>query len=195
MRGLLSVLLVASLVGLLLAPGIADALPYGAVGYKLYHYEGANWVRYKQGDPFPSGGATPGTNLWKYNYWVANETAPSSIYQFMVYFNSDNVLRSAYSSATGPTTWTPTYFPPVSGNKNWKERFRSSNSAYYVLVGDSLAGFEVQFTWIDGTLLPTPQNYDLVWSGGSESGNTTEMPPDMTPVAATTWGTIKSLFR
>ena len=195
MRGLLSVFLVASLVGLFLAPSIADALPYGAVGYKLYHYEGANWVRYKQGDPFPPGGATPGTNLWKYNYWAANEAAPSNIYQLMVYFNSDNVLRSAYSSATGPTTWTPTYFPPVSGNKNWKERFRSTTPAYYIPVGDTLTGFEVQFTWLDGSLAPTPQNYDLVWSGGSESGNTTEMPPDMTPVAVTTWSTIKSLFR
>jgi len=103
MRGLLTVLLVVSLVGLLLAPSIADALPFGAVGYKLYHYEGGNWVRYKQGDAFPPGGATPGTNLWKYNYWVANETAPAGIYQFIVYFNSDNILRSTYSSATGPT--------------------------------------------------------------------------------------------
>lgn len=76
MRGLLSILVVTALVGLLLAPGIADALPYGAVGYKLYHYETGNWVRYKQGDPFPAGGATPGTNTWKYNYWARTRRRP-----------------------------------------------------------------------------------------------------------------------
>jgi len=195
MKRPLMVLLVISLVGLFLAPSIVDALPYGAVGYKLYHYEGGNWVRYRQGNPLPPGGATPGTNLWKYNYWAANETAPSGIYQFMIYFNSDNVLRSVYSSATGPTGWTLLNFPPIAPNNNWKERFRTSNSAYYVFQGDSLTGYEVQFTWLDGTLLPTAQNYDLVWSGGSESGNTTEMPPDMTPVQPATWSRIKTLYR
>ena len=196
MRHLLLLLLVASLVCPLLAPGTADALPYAAVGYKLYHYEGGNWVRYKQGDPFPSGGATPGTNLWRYNYWVANETAPSGIYQMYVYFNSDNVLRSVYSApAIGPTGWSLLNFPPVSPNNNWKQRFRTSDSAYYVMVGDTLSGYEVQFTWLDASLLPTPQNYDVAWSGNSEPGNTTEMPPDMTPVEAATWSKIKSLYR
>ncbi len=195
MRGLLSILFVAALVGLLLAPSVADALPFGAVGYKLYHYEAGNWVRYKQGDPFPAGGATPGTNTWKYVYWATNQTAPTGMYQLMVYFNSDNVQRSVYSSATGPTNWTPTYFPPVSGNKNWKERFRTTIPGSYITAGDTLSGYEVQFTWLDGSLLPTAQNYDLVWSGGSESGNTTEMPPEMTPVTAATWSTIKRMFR
>ncbi|MBN1504436.1 MAG: hypothetical protein JW952_05160 [Candidatus Eisenbacteria bacterium] len=195
MRRLLTVLLVGSLLCLLMAPSAADALPYASVGYKLYHYEDGSWVRYKQGDPLPPGGATPGTNLWKYNYWVSNLTAPTGIYQVYVYFNSDNVLRSAYSSATGPTGWTLLYFPPVAPNNNWKERFRTSNSAYYVMPGDTLPGYEVQFTWVDGSLLPTPQNYDVAWSGGSEPGNTTEMPPDMTPVEAATWGRMKGLFK
>ncbi len=196
MRHLLLLLIVATLVGPLLAPGHADALPAGAVGYKLYHYESGSWVRYKQGDPFPPGGATPGTNLWKYNYWVANEAAPQSIYQLFVYFNSDNVLRAVYSPpAIGPTGWTLLNFPPVAPNNNWKERFRASSATYYIAVGDTLPGYEVQFTWEDGSLLPTAQNYDVAWSGGSEPGNTTEMPPEMTPVQATTWGKIKSLRR
>ncbi len=196
MKHLLLLLLVASLLGPLLAPGTADALPYAAVGYKLYHYEGGNWVRYKQGDPFPSGGATPGTNLWKYNYWVANVAAPANIYQFQAHFNSDDVLRATYSPpATGPTTWNPTYIGPSVGHYVWKLRFRTTDSARFIAVGDSLPGYEIQFTWTDPGLLPTPQNYDAVWSGGSEPGNTTEMPPDMTPVEAATWSKIKTFFR
>jgi hypothetical protein len=195
MTRLLRFVLLASLVGVLLAPVVSDALPYSSVGFKLYHFESGNWVRYKQGDPFPAGGATPGTNLWKYSYWVSNETAPSGIFQMFVYFNSDNAPRSAYSATTVPTGWVFTYFPPTAPNYNWKVRFRASTSAYYVMPTDTLPGYEVEFTWTDPLLLPTPQNYDVAWSGDSEPGNTTELPPDMTPVEAATWGKIKNLFR
>ncbi len=191
----LMLLLVTLLAGLLIVPSVVDALPYAACLYKAYHYEGGNWVRYEQGDPFPPGGATPGTNLWKYEYWVTNQTASTGIYQLYVYFNSDNVLRSTRVSELGPTGWGTTYFPPIAPNNNWKVRFRTTNSAYYIAAGDTLPGFEVQFNWTDGALLPGQQNYDVVWSAGSEAGNTQEMPPDMTPVEAITWSRLKSLFR
>ena len=57
-------LLIASavvLLGLIVVPLEGDALPNGAVGYKLYHYEVDEWVRYSQGDPFPPGGAPSST--------------------------------------------------------------------------------------------------------------------------------------
>ncbi|KPJ61057.1 MAG: hypothetical protein AMJ46_03565 [Latescibacteria bacterium DG_63] len=194
MTRLLLTISVTLTLGLFLIPFEADALPLGSVGYKVYHYEDSEWVRYHQGDPFPPGGADPGTNLWKYTYCPINLTFSADIYQFLIFFNSDNeVDRAQYVSAAGPEGWSSTYFPPVSPNVNWKVRFRASNAMYYIAVDDTLCGFEVQITWTDPTMLP-PQNYDLVCSGESEPGVTHELPPDITPVETTTWGRLKSLF-
>jgi len=188
------IVLATLLIGSLLVPTGADALPRGAVGYKLYHQEGSEWVRYLQMDPFPPGGATSPTNAWKYEYEVMNYQFTTGIYQFMVYFNQDNILWAAYTSAQGPTGWTPTYFPPTPPNLNWKVRFRTTNSLYYVPVNDTLPGYAVQFTWVRPDTLPGPQNYDLGSSSWSESGVTHEVPPEQTPVNEDTWGRIKGLF-
>ncbi|KPJ59377.1 MAG: hypothetical protein AMJ46_11625 [Latescibacteria bacterium DG_63] len=189
------------LVGLLLVPVGTDALPQGAVGYKLYHYENPDWVRYSQGDAFPAGGANPGTNLWKYTYCVYNDPPGSppgalenGVYQWWIFFNSDNVDRAQYVSEVAPGTWGTRYFAPSTGFYDWKVRFRTSDPAEYVMPSDSLCGFEVEFTWTDPLMLPPPQNYDLVASGESEPGVTHELPADVTPVEAVTWGRIKSLF-
>jgi hypothetical protein len=194
MTRLLLAVSVALTLGLLLVPGGVDALPEGAVGYKLYHYEVDEWVRYTQGDPFPPGGGDPGTNLWKYTYCAMNLEFTAGVYQFLIFFNSDAVVdRAQYVSATFPEGWSRTYFPPVAPNTNWKVRFRTTNSAYYILPTDTLCGFEVEFTWTDPNM-PPPQNYDLVATSGSEPGVTHELPPDITPVESTTWGRLKSLF-
>ena len=189
----LMICLATLLVGLPLVPLGADA-SMGKVEYKLYHYEIDEWVRYCQGDQFPPGGATPGTNLWRYEYSVMNISFPTGVYQFMIYFNSDDIDRATYSSAVAPTGWSIVYFPPVAPNVNWKVRFRTTNSAYYVMPGDTLPGYEVEFTWFDPSGLPGDQNYDLVCSAGSEPGVTKQYSGDITPVEATTWGKIKSLF-
>ena len=184
------------LLGLLLVPYEADALPDGAVGYKLYHYEGTEWVRYikSQGDTLPPGGADPGTNLWKYKYCAENVGYADGIYQFLIFFNSDNKDTAQYVSETAPSNWTPRYFAPIAPDANWKVRFRADGPAYYIAQGDTLGGFEVEFTWTDPTRLPADQNYDLGSPGGSEPGNTHELPSDITPVETTTWGRLKSLF-
>jgi hypothetical protein len=188
--------LIVLVVGFLLVPVVADALPKGAVGYKLYHQEGSEWVRYRQGDTFPSGGAVSPTNVWKYEYSVMNYQFANGVYYFMVFFNSDNLgLWAAYTSAVGPAAnWVITYFPPISPNYNWKVRFRASLSQYYVALNDTLDGYSVQFTWAKAGTLPGSQNYDLISSSGSESGVTSELPPGTTPVETTTWGAVKELF-
>ncbi|UCF78025.1 MAG: hypothetical protein JSW03_07875 [Candidatus Eiseniibacteriota bacterium] len=201
MKHLLLFSSLALLAGLLLVPAGTEALPQGAVGYCLYHFENPDWVRYSQGDPFPPGGATPGTNLWKYAYCIYNDPPGSppgalenGIYQWWIFFNSDNIDRAQYVSAIGPGSWTRVYFGPSTGYYDWKVRFRASVAGEYVMPTDSLCGFEVEFTWTDPLMLPPPQNYDLVASGESEPGVTHELPPDVTPVEATTWGRLKSLF-
>ncbi len=201
MTRLLTFSFVALLVGMLLVPAGTDALPKGAVGYKLFHYENPDWVRYNQGDPFPAGGATPGTNLWKYTYCIYNDPPGSppgeltnGIYRWRIFFNSDDVDRAQYSSATTVANWAAVYFGPGSGHYDWNIRYTASSSTYWVMPTDSLCGFEVEFTWTEPLFLPPPQNYDLIASSGSEPGVTHELPPDTTPVEPVTWGRLKSLF-
>jgi hypothetical protein len=188
----------ALLVASLLVPLAADALPKGAVGYILYHKEGSDWVRYRQGDPFPPGGGTPPTNMWKYEYGVENHgfNLNAKIYKFIIFFNSELLPTATLSSYQWPTGWqdSTVYYPPTPPNNNWKIMFRGYPSLYYVPKDDTLYGFAVQFTWTAETA-PGPQNYDLVSTSGSESGVTHEFPPYITAVEATTWGRIKSLFR
>lgn len=185
-------------IGCLLVPLEANALPKGKVGYKAYHYEDDSWVRYSQGDPFPPGGANPGTNLWKYEYVAYNHEfwtpeQPADVYQMWMFFNPDSTTeRAVYSSETGPDGWITRYFGPSAPYVNWKVRFRTSSST--IAPGDSLSGYEIEFTWTDPAMLPGPQPYDLICAAGSETGVTHELPPDVTPVEATTWGRIKTLF-
>jgi len=195
MTKLLTSLFILAIAGFLLVPPVADALPNGAVGYKVYHLEGSDWVRYRLGDEFPAGGATPPTNVWKYEYSVMNYGYATGVYQFMIFFNSDNILRATYSSSVAPTGWSYTYMPAAPGYYNWKVRFRTTQAMYYVMAPDTLPGYGVQFTWNDEAMLPGAQNYDLVAQTGSESGVTHELPPEMTPIEPSTWGAIKSLFR
>jgi len=194
MTRMLAIVFATLLITSLLVPVGADALPKGAVGFKLYHQEGSEWARYLQSDPFPPGGATSPTNVWKYEYEVMNYQVTTGIYQLMIYFNSDNVLWATYTSALAPTGWLITYFGPTAPNYNWKVRFRTANSLYYVPLNDTLPGYVVQFTWARPDTLPGPQNYDLLATGTSESGVTYEVPPEQTPVDEDTWGRIKSLF-
>lgn len=183
------------LAGLVLVPSFTLGVPLADCMYKLYHYETDNWVRYESGDLFPPGGATPGTNLWKYNYWITNLGASAALSQLNVYFNWDNVLRAAYSAAMAPTGWTVAYYSSTSENNDWRVRFRTTNALYMVAVGDTLEGFEVRFTWVDPLSLPGSQMYTLAWGSSSEPGNTSEMPTEMTPIEVTTWGRIKGFFR
>jgi hypothetical protein len=187
--------LILLLVGFLLVPLTADALPKGDVGYKVYHQEGSKWIRYMQSDAFPPGGATPPTNVWKYEYEVTNYLFTNGVYEFMIFFNSDNLLWATYTSALGPTTWAVAYSPPIAPNKNWKVRFRTpTTSGYMVMPNNTLPGYSVQFTWVRPDTLPGTQNTDLKSSTGSEADVTHELPPEQTPVAEDTWGRIKSLF-
>ncbi|MCX5800004.1 MAG: hypothetical protein NTX17_01245 [Candidatus Eisenbacteria bacterium] len=190
MTKMLPFLLTVLLVGFLLVPLSADALPETDVQYKLYHQGDSGWVRHNPGDPFPSGG-----NVWKYEYSAANYQFAYGVEQFIIFFNSNNVLRSTYSSAQAPTGWAAiTYFQPIAPNNNWKVRFRPSSSSYYIALGSSLAGYVVQFTWAVSDTVPGSQNYDLKTSSTSDADVTHEAPPDMTSVEATTWGRIKALF-
>ena len=103
-------------------------------------------MRYRQGDPFPSGGGTPPTNVWKYEYGVENYQFTLKIYRFMVFFNSDSLPRAAFSSYQCPEGWADStmYFPPLPPYNNWKVMFKAWQSKYYVVKGDTLYGFAVQ---------------------------------------------------
>ncbi|MFH0777135.1 MAG: hypothetical protein V2A71_00755 [Candidatus Eisenbacteria bacterium] len=194
-RMLTGFLVLLLLVGIVSLYHNAEGIPKAFMGYKVYHYESDSWVRYYQDDPVPPGGATPGTNLWKYTYCISNLEFTTGIYQLWVFFNTNNLPRATYSSAVVPTGWTPTYFGPVAPDNNWKMRFRTATSGYYVMPGSTLCGYEVQFTWVFPDSVPGPQSYDAITAVLSETGTTEELPPDPTPVESASWGKIKSLFK
>lgn len=187
----LLILLIVLAVGCLLVPVVANARPKADATYRLWHWEGSNWVRYLPSTPFPPGGANPGTNLWKYEYTVTNLAFTGRIGQFIAFFNWDLVLRSAYSTAVAPTNWTITYSGPAPPDYNWKVQFRTTVTSAKIAPGSSLPGFAVEFTWTDPTALPGFQHYDAI-AEVSESDVTHDQ--DATPVEATTWGNIKALF-
>lgn len=60
-------------------------------------------------------------------------------------------------------------------------------------MGDSLSGFEVEFTWED-TVLPGSQNYDAISMAGSEPGVTEELLPPVHSESPT-WGRVKTLYK
>ncbi|MFH1220002.1 MAG: hypothetical protein V1694_06070 [Candidatus Eisenbacteria bacterium] len=168
--------------------------PMTSVQYRLYHWETDHWTEYCPGMLLPPGGNQPGTNLWKYEYTVSNIGAPQPLREIYTFFNSDNVAMDAtLSSAVAPTGWTATAIGPFAPDFNWKERFRTTNSVYYIGVGQVRSGYAVEFTWTKATL-PGSQNYDAVYSGGSETYITmSPCPPAATE--ETTWGGIKALYR
>jgi hypothetical protein len=134
--------------------------------------------------------------VWKYEYGVENHGFTAKIYKFIIFFNSDSLPRTAFSSYQCPEWWADStmYYPPLPGYNNWKVMFSGHPSTYYVVKGDTHHGFAVQFTWA-GETLPGPQNYDLVSPVGSEKVVTHELPSYITTVEAATWGRIKDLFR
>ena len=176
-------LLAAALILIAAHPGYADP-EYSQCLYKLYHFEDGSWVRYQQGDPFP----TVGGNLWKYEYTVHNEGL-LFINLFRIFFNSDNIDHGQYVSATGPTDWTATPTLPLPGFNNWKVEFETSTNI--IMQGDSLGGFEVEFTWSE-SYLPGVQHYEVAGNIG-DGGETEEYPPVATQPK--TWGSVKNLFK
>lgn len=172
----------------------AYAEPLTKVEYQLYRWEASMWKEYCPDDPFPVGGDQPGTNLWKYTYVVHNLSAPQALNTVYTFFNSDNLAADAtWAGAAAPTGWTAAQIGPFDPDFNWKERFRTTNSTYYIQAGQALAGFAVEFTWAKAEL-PGAQTYDAVFSGGSESG-TTASPCAPAATEETTWGGIKALYR
>jgi len=172
----------------------AQAAPMTKVDFQLYHWEVNQWKEYCQYDAFPTGGDQAGTNLWKYTYTVYNMSAPQPLNTVYTFFNSDNLAADAtWAGAAAPTGWTSTQIGPYDPDFNWKERFRTTNSAYYIQAGSGLAGFSVEFTWTK-VQLPPVQTYDAVFSGGSETDVTTS-PCIPSATEETTWGGVKALYR
>jgi hypothetical protein len=175
--------------------GLATAAAAGgtSVYYKLFHYQGGNWVQVYPSDPFPAGGDLPGTNRWRYDYSLYNNTAPGSINTLQAFFNSDGLLHADPPPAgvTPPAGWTPTYFAPPSGAHSWRVRFRNLGSP--VPVGGAAGFYQVEFFWHD-PVLPGTQPYDAQYSTGSETGQTI---PDRrsTAAGASNWGALRKLYR
>ncbi len=188
----LAACLVALAVVMLSGPASGD--PFAVIRYELFHWETSTWVEYLPTSPFPAGGDQPGTNLWRYEYIVYNWGTPQPINTVYMFFNSDNTAMHATQTASGaPTGWTATTIGPFDPDFNWRERFRASSSAYYLGAPDSLEGFAVEFTWTR-SVLPGNQTYDVVHSGGSESGLTLHRTASVA-TQATSWGDIKRLYR
>ena len=172
----------------------ASAEPMTSVQFRLYHWEDPAWVEYCPGEALPAGGDQPGTNLWRYDYTVYNYTAPQPLSTVYTFFNSDNLAMDAtLVSAAAPTGWTVAQVGPFDPDFNWKERFRTTTSTYYIQAGQYLGGFSVEFTWTKAAL-PSAQNYDAVFSGGSESYVTMSPCPPVA-VEETSWGNLKALYR
>jgi hypothetical protein len=168
--------------------------PLTSVQYRLYHWENSQWMEYCPGDQLPAGGDQPGTNLWKYDYTVYNYAAPQPLREAYTFFNSENIaMYATLVSAAAPTGWTATQIGPFAPDFNWKERFRTTSSTYYIQLGQYLAGFSVQFTWTKAEL-PGAQNSDVVFSGGSEA-YVTMSPCPPAAVEETTWGGVKATYR
>lgn len=179
---------------LLLFAGFASGDPFALVRYQVSHWETGSWIEYVPEDAFPAGGDQPGTNTWRYDYIVYNWGTPQPIQQVYVFFNSDNTAMDAtWTGDAVPAGWMSTQVGPFEPDYNWKNRFMGSGSAYYIGATDSLGGFAVEFTWTK-PFLPANQVYDVVFSGGSESGLTLHRTE---PIAAkpTSWGAIKQLYR
>jgi len=160
--------------------------------YRLYHFEGGTWVRHYSSDPMPTGGNQAGTNLWKYEYTIKNKSYTSGINTAWLFFNSDNVRCSTFSTATVPTNWTIAKSGPIAPNNNWKERFRTTVTGSYITMGSELDSFTIEFTWVCGAV-PGAQNYDAITTGGSESSVTIQEAP--VPVEKVTWGAVKAIYR
>jgi hypothetical protein len=173
--------------------GSAAEAQQTSVLYHLERDEGGTWVEYFPGDPFPSGGGTPGTNLWRYTYELCHLQpgfAPG-VHRLEVFFNSDNVLRATWSAAYGPPNWTTTKIGPGAPNNNWRERFNTSSIPDRIAENTCSNLFQVEFTWV-GTELPGIQNYDAVSTAGSDAGQTVPAVP--VPVREVTWGRLKATY-
>ncbi len=201
MRGMLryagrTAVMMACLVALsvVMLTGQASGDPFAVIRYEIFHWETDAWVEYEPASLFPAGGDQPGTNLWRYEYIVYNWGTAQPLNTVYMFFNSSNIAMDATRTASeAPTGWDTATIGPFDPDFNWKERFRASSSEYYLDSPDSLAGFAVEFTWTKSTL-PANQTYDVVHSGGSESGLTLHRTQGVATEGAS-WGDIKRLYR
>jgi hypothetical protein len=170
---------------LLLLAATAAAGPLSDVGYELFWLDAPGGpVKVWANDPLPPGSNTAPNNHWRYDYSVLNKSS-NALNTFYAYFNSDNSTDAQFISGTAPIDWTILKQGPVAPNNNYKIRYRTTvTTAMIPQFGTLLCS--ATFTWT-GSIIPGPQNYDAVTSGGSESG--------VTPVQATTWAQIKALYR
>ena len=179
----------ALLVAALAAPVAAQS---ASVTYRLYHFEGGNWVEYGPNATLPPGGNQPGTNLWRYAYELCNIGFSTGLRELNVFFNSDNVLCSTFSSSTQPANWTGTLVGPIAPDQNWRIRYRTALTASRVAMGTCNAQFTLDFTWVCPNL-PGTQNFDAIAGSGSYAGQTSPATP--VAVEPSTWGRLKGLYR
>jgi len=90
-----------------------------------------------------------------------------------LWFNSDNVRRFDFVSASGPLSWSYNRIGPYPGFNNWRVKFESFNPSDFVLPGGSLSGFSITVNSFDGSV-PGSQPYDA-GDGRSESGETSRI--------------------
>jgi hypothetical protein len=174
----------------------ALALPAQAqqasVTYRLFHYEGGNWIEYAANAPLPAGGDQPGTNLWRYTYELCNIGFSTGLYELDMFFNSDDVPCATLSGSSQPANWTATQVGPVAPSNNWRLRYRTLLSGSRVAMGACNSDFSVDFTWVCPSL-PGPQNFDAIATSGSYAD--VSLPAVPLPVRPATWGQVKGLYR
>lgn len=162
------------------------------VTYHLYHYEGGDWVEYWPNAPLPAGGDQPGTNLWRYTYELCNFGFSTGVRELRVFFNSDNVLCSTFVGSTQPASWSGVLVAPILPDSNWRIGYKTLLTSARVAMGTCSDQFSLDFTWICPTL-PGPQNFDAIAGTGSDAGVTISGAP--VPVAPSTWGRVKDLYK
>jgi hypothetical protein len=171
-------LLLPLLLGLFLIPGVAvaDSPPATVTAYLTY-LEGP-----------------PGNETYLFEYTIENISLTPNIVGFVIHFDDDGLNRSDYVSHTYPAGWDDVFVLPEAPGGAWSVEWNDLFISNPILPGESKNGFSVTFVWSDPDATPGIQGFE-VWNGSAHYGETEVIPTNPTSTEATSWGTIKSLFR
>jgi len=105
-------------------------------------------------------GGTPGHQLYRYDYTLANAGLGGKAKKLKVFFNEDGEKRANLVSVVGPAGWTSTTSDETADPDAWIISWESPDEALGVDEGDSLAGFSVTIEWNEPSTVPGVQSFE-----------------------------------